>query len=152
MNVRVLRSRSALLLAGALTIGIALAIAAANATGAFSSADTPKVAGVPLSAPMSYPVYLSETNEPFNNWATVGRGKGVPSIQCFRAPCYNYVTAYRWNANTRSWSTVSLREGTQIWVAPFAVDWSWVWTSSTGWLALQDNRIIVRWVPYAIAT
>lgn len=132
-----------------LLVGTALAAAIAQATGAFASASTPVVAGVPIAAPAGRPVYLSERTTSFRGWATVGPGARYCQYSCpFVRP--STVTAYQWTDT--SWRTTSRPVDQQIYVWPFAADWSWTWTADRGWLAMRDEYIIIDYEYWAVAT
>ena len=145
-----------------LLLGVALAAAITLTTGAFSSASKPVVAGVPIAAPAGHPVYLSERATTFYGWATVGSGRKYDyyprlDIQCFAAPCAmppapvpTTIPAYRWTGS--AWVTTSYAIGERVYVWPFAVDWSWTWTKARGWLAMKDDRIIIDYEYWAVAT
>jgi hypothetical protein len=75
----------------------------------------------------------------YKGWATISRhqcgGIRTMDLQIF--------TAWRWNATTRSWARTTLNENTRVYAWPFATGWSWVWTQSTGWLAIQSQYVLV---------
>lgn len=52
------------------------------------------------------------------------------------------VRAWRWTSI--GWRATTLRGGERVYVWPFASGWSWVWTSSTGWLAMQDHLLRIN--------
>jgi hypothetical protein len=49
--------------------------------------------------------------------------------------------AWRWDNS--HWTALELAFG-DVYVYPYATGWSWVWRSSTGWLAVQSSSVIVR--------
>lgn len=136
----------------ALIMGTIIAVAIAVGTGAFASASTPVVGGLPLAAPAVQPVYLTDIDTVFKGWAEVGRERCVDDPGVI-GRCTAYITsqpAYKWTGS--SWSSRRVDIRTKVYVWPFAANWSWVWTANTGWLAMQDKYIIVEWRPYAVAT
>ena len=53
----------------------------------------------------------------------------------------NMYSAWAWSGR---WTRGYIAEGTRIYVWPYAVDWSWVWTSRTGWRAMRDKHIVIN--------
>ena len=69
----------------------------------------------------------------FKGWANVDRNVCGSQLA---------VQAWRWTG-TR-WQSLYLAGGSRIYVWPFAADWSWVWKSTTGWVAMRDHRVILN--------
>jgi hypothetical protein len=156
----------------ALALGLVATTALAFATGFLSTPDKQVVAGVPLATrlvcspqpdgscispgPMYYAV--SPVQEPtFKGWGEVSLSRNYADrARCaqkiYPEPTNCRVTAWRWNATSRTWSRTSLLSGTRTYIWPFATGWSWVWTSNTGWLAVSDDYVVVRWEPMMVAT
>jgi hypothetical protein len=60
-------------------------------------------------------------------------------------PCSTRLRVYAWRWNG-SWTRTYLDANTRVYIWPFATDWSWVWTQSTGWLAARDvNLVVNKW-------
>lgn len=57
---------------------------------------------------------------------------------------YANQSAPAWRWGRYGWSSTSLPGGTRVYVWPYAVGWSWVWTSTTGWVAMQDSLIVIN--------
>jgi hypothetical protein len=77
----------------------------------------------------------------YEGWGTVG------DTHCYGVEmCAMYAVtsqaAWRWSGS--GWVRTTRPVGTKVWIAPFAVGWSWTWTSGTGWLAMQDNVLLVK--------
>jgi beta-glucanase (GH16 family) len=51
------------------------------------------------------------------------------------------VPAWTWNDTSRTWSSTPIASATTVYIWPFASGWSWVWTSSTGWRAVNDSYV-----------
>ena len=52
------------------------------------------------------------------------------------------VTFWRWTGS--AWGKATLTNGEWVYVYPYAVGWSWVWTQRTGWVAAQDVSLFVQ--------
>jgi hypothetical protein len=74
--------------------------------------------------------FIDELAPACPNDGTVGCGTYTPEV-----------TAWRWNG---AWQRTTLGGASQVYVYPFATGWSWVWTSRTGWLAVQDRYVWLR--------
>lgn len=145
MTMLVRRTPSAMMLA--LFAGIVVALSLAMALNLFgATAHKQVVSGLPLAAEYRTPVYVGDWNQPtYTGWATVHAARGA--IDPGFSP---WESAWKWTGT--QWTIKYRSHGTRVWVAPFAGVWSWTWTSSTGWLAMRDNVLLVRWEPGAIAT
>jgi hypothetical protein len=55
---------------------------------------------------------------------------------------YEWFTAWRWTGS--SWQAVSVSEGVVFYVWPFGSGYSWVWSQSTGWLAITSEHVLIR--------
>ena len=55
---------------------------------------------------------------------------------------YERMTAWRWTST--GWQATSVTEGGTWYAWPFASGWTWVWSSATGWLAIQSDRVLLR--------
>ena len=81
----------------------------------------------------------------YKGWAHVdvglycgGMNPGQDYIDSLRAPR----PAWRWTGS--AWTRASLATSTQVYVWPYATGWSWVWTQRTGWLAMQDEHLVIN--------
>lgn len=54
---------------------------------------------------------------------------------------YSAVTAWQWNAASRSWSKQTLAPHTTVYQYPYTGDWVWVWSSQQGWLATEHKYL-----------
>ena len=66
------------------------------------------------------------------------RGRWIPAHLDFTP---RSVVFWRW---TGSWAKATLTNGEWVYVSPYAVGWSWVWTQRTGWVAAQDSTLFVQ--------
>jgi hypothetical protein len=79
----------------------------------------------------------------YKGWAHVSRNRNCGGIDRSYDPDFSAPRpAWRWTG-TR-WTAVSLDQATAIYVWPYATNWSWVWTQRTGWLALQDQYVVIN--------
>lgn len=72
----------------------------------------------------------------------VGWVKTKPLIACMAIglPCSNPThQAWRWTGKT--WQSVRIDDGIDVYVYPYSSPWHWVWTQQTGWLAIQNSSL-----------
>jgi hypothetical protein len=118
-------------------------VAAALAMSSAKAADKPVNAGVPLAAPYNEPIpaYAS-----YKGWGTVEGGFYGSARLVAPAP----KVAWHWNGS--AWSQRGRSPGTRVYIWPYAAGWSWTWTESTGWLAMQTSDLMIGYRPIAVAT
>jgi hypothetical protein len=124
-----------------------LALVIATMVAAFVLPATASATVCPQDGPQ-YCGVQPAAHHPYAGWSGWGYVQGStcpPGAYCFWA---GGVQAWRWNG---SWSSQLLTNGTQVYIYPYAVGWSWVWTQSTGWLAVADKYVWVRSYPIAYA-
>jgi hypothetical protein len=85
--------------------------------------------------------YLPDAHHPYAGWSGWGYVDANTCTGVCTAIYRTSVPAWRWNGR---WSATSLANNTQVYIYPYATGWSWVWTQSTGWLAVSDNYVWVR--------
>ncbi len=80
----------------------------------------------------------------YQGWGAV-RDEPVACPAIYPQPAYcsqpSTAVAYRWNAKSRSWSTLRIYGGTQVYIYPFSGDWMWIWTQRTDWLAIKRGSL-----------
>jgi hypothetical protein len=83
----------------------------------------------------------------YQGWAHTGLGRycgGAMPSPGMEAAASRPRAAWRWTGS--NWSATTLPAGAQVYVWPYAAGWSWVWTQSSGWLAIQDAELVIN--PY----
>lgn len=45
---------------------------------------------------------------------------------------------------SNKWVSGPRANKTRVWIVPFASGWSWTWTSSTGWRAMQQHYLSIE--------
>ncbi|MCW2921839.1 MAG: hypothetical protein JWL76_1713 [Thermoleophilia bacterium] len=124
-------------------------VAGALALSSAKAADKPVNAGVPLAAPYNEPIAAYAS---YKGWGTVEGGfygYGARTAAGFVAPAPK--TAWEWNTS-RGWLQRGRTPGTRVYIWPYAAGWSWTWTESTGWYAMQTSDLMIGYRPIAIAT
>lgn len=128
----------------ALVLALASAlVAGALATTSHQAASKPVNAGVPLSAPAHEPI---PAYDGYKGWGQVSGGFYGNTF----APAQPK-TAWEWNARY-GWMQRGRTPGTRVYIWPYAAGWSWTWTESTGWYAMQTKDLQIGFRPIAIAT
>jgi hypothetical protein len=127
-----------------LAIITTVAVATVLAVAAAEASKRPVNAGVPLTAPLHEPMpaYAS-----YRGWGQVA----YASYGTARLMAPRPVTAWEWNAQ-RGWVQRSRSVGERVYIWPYAAGWSWTWTQSTGWYAMQTSALTIGYRPIAVAT
>jgi hypothetical protein len=68
----------------------------------------------------------------FQGWVNLAQG----------GDCNTSYWVWRWTGV--AWQAATLPAQTRVYVYPFAVGWSWIWTPSTGWVAARDHYLVVN--------
>jgi hypothetical protein len=107
----------------------------------------PTTASAIVAPPCSYPGACQSIPSYVHPWAGY-KGWGVvktyycaPGMLCPMYPTAAYAPAWRWNG---AWNRAYVANETPVYVYPYAVGWSWIWTANTGWLAMSDSYVYVR--------
>ena len=89
-------------------------------------------------APCYQPVvrHSAADHQTYKGWGFITANYCPPGMAC-AAIYHSSTTAWRWTGS--SWSKTSIADRTQVYIHPYASGWSWVWTSRTGWLAVQSG-------------
>lgn len=112
---------------------LALVVAALAAPAGAHAAGTPicTVSGQASECHADGRVLLAGPNEV--GWVYLTLNYCAPGRACTREYMMSTL-AYRWSSNR--WVQASIGEG-WVYVYPFSGNWRWVYTSSTGWLAIH---------------
>lgn len=114
-------------------VAVALIAPAANAapTSIEMQCNPPAAAGSRMctARASSFPTY--------KGWAYL-EGRSCLAIG---AGCDNAYQGWRWDSNR--WVAASVPAG-DVYVWPFSKDWSWVWSRSSGWVALRSYSPQIR--------
>lgn len=131
----------------AVAILATLIVAAALAVSSAEASKRPVNAGVPLAAPYNEPIAAYPS---YKGWGTVEGGfyGSARTAAGFVAPAPK--VAWYWNGS--AWSQRGRSPGTRVYIWPYAAGWSWTWTESTGWYAMQTSDLMIGYRPIAIAT
>ena len=120
-------------------------VAAALAVSSAEASKRPVNAGVPLAAPYNEPIPAYDS---YKGWGAVHGTYG--DFNGFAGPIHSKV-AWHWNGT--AWSQRYGRTpGLRVYIWPYAAGWSWTWTESTGWLAMQTRDLVIGYRPIAVAT
>lgn len=99
-------------------------------------------------------VSIHATDEPwYRGWASIesNQGFGVACAysnlglvdpNCVPSSGMTPVSAWQWT--TRGWAHTTIAHGTRVYHWPFGSGWSWVWTSTRGWLAVRSDAVLIR--------
>lgn len=120
-----------------LGLGITAAIVAIAMPGTASAIAfcAPEVCGGTIAPEILHP------SSTYIGWGyTRGLGICPPGAMCIWSGEIR-VPAWRWNG---AWNATTVDTGTRVWIYPFSGEWRWIWTSSTGWLAMQQDRLLLK--------
>lgn len=116
-------------------------VAAALAVSSAEASRRPVNAGVPLAAPYHEPIPAYDS---YKGWGTVDRGMYANRL------IVKSKVAWHWNGG--SWVQRSRTPSTRVYIWPYASGWSWTWTETTGWLAMQTSDLVIGYRSLAVAT
>lgn len=79
----------------------------------------------------------------FAGWARTATFPAVcRAATGFDIPCTAQTQAWRWTG--RTWTAAYIVQGMDVYVHPYVAPWHWIWTPSTGWLAIHGSRLQLR--------
>lgn len=67
--------------------------------------------------------------------------RACPAIYPQPAYCSTPSSVAVWRWTGRTWTQAWVSEGAQVYAYPYASGWHWIWTSRTGWLAIQTSQL-----------
>lgn len=79
----------------------------------------------------------------FKGWVTVKHRDWV-SIMYPVERLETYPAVHAWKWNYPGWSETSVAHDTRVYAWPYGWGWSWAWTAQTGWLAMRQERLLIR--------
>jgi hypothetical protein len=84
----------------------------------------------------------SPVSRTYTGWAWVN------GLNCDRPSCANTTNGIPlgvWRWTNSGWVAGRVWHGQQVYTAPYAAGWRWIWTAATGWAAIDERRVWYAW-------
>lgn len=98
------------------------------------------------------PVAVYASDEPsYTGWATIVSRASAGWCAAMGGPDCSATSVQAWRWSGGRWLGLQLAHGTRVYAWPFGSGWEWVWTPSTGWVAVHADRVLLYTLPAAFA-